>query len=64
MPVEGEDAMRAMGRGLWNDESGQDLIEYVLAALLIAVAAAVVLGVLGDNIANAFSQASNDLKNP
>lgn len=56
--------MRVLGRTLWNDESGQDLIEYVLAALLIAVAAAVVLGVLGDNIANAFSQASNDLKNP
>lgn len=56
--------MRAFGRELWRNDKGQDLIEYVLAALLIAVAAAVVLGVLGGNIATAFSQASNDLKNP
>lgn len=56
--------MRAFGRRIWRDEAGQDLIEYVLAALLIAVAAAVVLGVLGDNIAEAFNRASNDLKNP
>lgn len=56
--------MRGVGRELWRDEGGQDLIEYVLAALLIAVAAAVILGILGDNIAEAFNQASNDLKNP
>lgn len=56
--------MRSFGRALWRDEGGQDLIEYVLAALLIAVAAAVVLGVLGETIAEAFSTASNDLKNP
>lgn len=56
--------MLGSGRALWRDEGGQDLIEYVLAALLIAVAAAVVLGVLGDTIAAAFDQASNDLKNP
>lgn len=56
--------MAGLGRRLWRDDAGQDLIEYVLAALLIAVAAAVILGILGGNIAEAFNQASNDLKNP
>lgn len=56
--------MRRLGRRLWRDDAAQDLIEYVLAALLIAVAAAVILGVLGGNIAAAFNQASDDLKTP
>lgn len=56
--------MQAFWRSLRRDDAGQDLIEYVLAALLIAVAAAVALGLLGNTIAEAFNTASNDLKNP
>ncbi len=42
-------------RGLHQDESGQDLIEYALVAALIAFAAVAAMQALASNINNAFS---------
>ena len=40
---------------LLRDESGQDLIEYALAAAMIALAAVAAMSALATNISNAFS---------
>ena len=42
-------------RGLHQDESGQDLIEYALVAALIAFAAVAAMQTLATQINNAFS---------
>ncbi len=42
-------------RGLHQDESGQDLIEYALVAALIAFAAVAAMQTLAKQINNAFS---------
>ena len=42
-------------RNLHNDESGQDLVEYALAAALIGLAATATMNTLGTTINNAFS---------
>ncbi len=47
---------------LWNDESGQDLVEYALLLVLIAIAGAAVLITLGGEINNVFTRASEDLE--
>jgi pilus assembly protein Flp/PilA len=41
---------------LWQDESGQDLVEYALAAGLVAVAAVAVMPQLTNVISNVFSK--------
>ena len=43
-------------RRLWQDESGQDLVEYALAAGLVAVAAVAVMPQLTNVISNVFSK--------
>ena len=42
-------------RNLHNDESGQDLVEYALAAALIALAATATMTTLGHAVNNAFT---------
>jgi pilus assembly protein Flp/PilA len=48
-------------RNLHNDESGQDLIEYALAAALIALAATATMTTLGTAVNSAFSKVSSTL---
>jgi pilus assembly protein Flp/PilA len=40
---------------LWKETQGQDLVEYALAAGLVAVAAVATMGTLGADVSNAFS---------
>jgi Flp pilus assembly pilin Flp len=46
---------------LWNDQEGQDLTEYALLLVLIALAAITVMGTLGSAINNVFSIAASSL---
>jgi pilus assembly protein Flp/PilA len=46
---------------LWSDESGQDLAEYALLLVLIAVVVAVAIIAFRDAIINGFNQASDEL---
>ena len=46
---------------LHQEESGQDLIEYALLALLIALAAVVVLPTVGKDISHEFSRVAAQL---
>lgn len=48
---------------LWSDESGQDLVEYVLIVVLIAVAAVAAMNLLGEEVSNAFDQAQSEVSN-
>lgn len=41
---------------LWQDEDGQDLVEYALAAGLVAVAAVAVMPQLTNVVSNVFSK--------
>jgi Flp pilus assembly pilin Flp len=46
---------------LWKEEEGQDLTEYALLLVLIALAAITVMGTLGSAINNVFSTGASDL---
>jgi pilus assembly protein Flp/PilA len=46
---------------LWKEEEGQDLTEYALLLVLIALAAVTVMGTLGNAINNVFSTGASDL---
>lgn len=46
---------------LWNDETGQDLTEYALLMVLIALVAIAAMGKLGGTISNVFSNAAANL---
>ncbi|MFP5228383.1 MAG: Flp family type IVb pilin [Acidobacteriota bacterium] len=46
---------------LWNEESGQDLIEYALIAALIAVAAIAAMRGLTNKITNEFNTIGSSL---
>jgi pilus assembly protein Flp/PilA len=46
---------------LWNEQEGQDLTEYALLLVLIALAAITVMGTLGSAINNVFAAASSTL---
>jgi pilus assembly protein Flp/PilA len=48
-------------RSLHKEESGQDLIEYALLALLIALAAVAILPTVGQSISNEFSKVASQL---
>ena len=43
-------------QNFWKDESGQDLVEYALAAGLVAVAAVAVMPQLTNVVSNVFSK--------
>ena len=47
--------------GLWREESGQDLTEYALLLVLVALAAVSSMGTLASTIFNVFSNASTNL---
>lgn len=47
---------------IMKNEEGATAIEYGLIAALIAVAAIVAMGALGDNLANTFNDVNNSLE--
>ena len=56
--------MRAILRRLLADDSGQDLVEYVILAALFAVALGVVMVMLDDVVATNFNATTSDLTTP
>jgi Flp pilus assembly pilin Flp len=53
--------MSHLVNALWKDQSGQDLVEYVLIIVLIALGVAVALTAFKGAITNAFNNASTTL---
>jgi pilus assembly protein Flp/PilA len=53
--------MLAPFKALWNDESGQDLVEYALLVALIAIIVIAALRLLGPTIANVFNNIESEL---
>lgn len=53
--------MKLVLLNLWKEESGQDLTEYALLLVLVALAAVTVMGTLAGAIKNAFSNAASGL---
>ncbi|MGL5839621.1 MAG: Flp family type IVb pilin [Sphingorhabdus sp.] len=52
-----------MIKKLFKNEEGATAIEYGLIAALIAVAAIVAMGALGNNLTNTFNKVNNSLSN-
>jgi len=48
-------------KNLHKDESGQDLVEYALLALLIALAAVAILPTVGSDVSDEFSKVAAQL---
>jgi pilus assembly protein Flp/PilA len=46
---------------LWNDDDGQDLVEYALLVALIALLVIAALRVIGPTIANIFNNVESEL---
>jgi pilus assembly protein Flp/PilA len=53
--------MKALALRLWHEEAGQDLTEYALLLVLIALAAIVSMKTLANAISNVFSNAATNL---
>ena len=53
--------MLEMIKRLLQDEQGQDLVEYALLLVFLALAAVVVLPTLGEAVNNVFSQSASTL---
>jgi pilus assembly protein Flp/PilA len=53
--------MKTLFRRLWQEEEGQDLVEYGLLLVLIALAATAAMGTLASAISNVFTNASANL---
>jgi pilus assembly protein Flp/PilA len=56
-----EEGMEKMLRNLWRDEEGQDLTEYGLLLVLVALAAIATMQSLASALSNVFSNASSSL---
>jgi len=53
--------MKNLVRRLWQDETGQDLTEYALLLVLIALVCVITIKTLGQAISNVYSNASANL---
>jgi pilus assembly protein Flp/PilA len=53
--------MKNVLRRLWKEEEGQDLVEYALLVVLIALAAIVAMQGLASAISDAFANAASNL---
>ncbi len=53
--------MKALALRLWREEAGQDLTEYALLLVLIALAAIISMKTLASAISNVFSNAAVNL---
>ena len=59
--VEGSNAMKDRIARLWKEEEGQDLTEYGLLLVLVALAAIATMQSLASALSNVFSNASSSL---
>ena len=50
--------LRALTKRLWNDDEGQDLVEYALLVVLIALVVVVTIQGIGHTVNNVFSNAN------
>ena len=53
--------MKTLLTRLWQEETGQDLVEYGLLLVLLAFAAVAAMGSLASSIQNAFTGAASNL---
>jgi len=53
--------MGSIFRRLWQEEKGQDLVEYGLLLVLVSLGAVAAMGTLASAISNAFGGASSNL---
>ncbi len=53
--------MKDIFKRLWKEEKGQDLTEYALLLVLVALSAIVTMDTLSSAINNAFSKAASNL---
>ena len=53
--------MKNLAKRLWKEEEGQDLTEYALLLVLIALVAIVSMKTLGQTVSNVFSNAAANL---
>ena len=53
--------MKNVFKRLWQEEEGQDLVEYGLLLVLIALAAITAMGTLASAIKNVFTSAASNL---
>ena len=53
--------MQNLLKRLWQDEQGQDLVEYALLLVLIALVAATTIQTLGSSVKSVFSNATTAL---
>lgn len=59
--MERTNAVVEFGQRLWDDDSGQDLVEYALLLVFIALAAIAVVQLLGDQVSSIFGEAESQL---
>jgi len=60
-PPKGEQKMRELISKFIRDEEGQDLVEYALLLVFLALAAIAVLPTLGSSVNRVFSQSNSSL---
>jgi pilus assembly protein Flp/PilA len=53
--------MRNLVKRLWQEEEGQDLVEYGLLLVLVSLGAVAAMGTLASAISNSFGNASKNL---
>jgi pilus assembly protein Flp/PilA len=53
--------MKSLFKRLWEEEKGQDLVEYGLLLVLVSLAAVAAMGTLASAISGAFGNASSNL---
>jgi pilus assembly protein Flp/PilA len=61
MKITRRNTMRVDFKKLWLDEEGQDLTEYALLVVLVALGAILAMGSLASAISNTFSTAASNL---
>lgn len=59
--MESQTRFAEFARDLWKDESGQDLVEYALLLVFIALAAIAAVTALGDQVVSVFQDAESQL---
>lgn len=55
--------MRELMQTLLRDERGQDLVEYILILVIIAVASIAVVASFGEDVNNHYEQTANEVQN-
>lgn len=53
--------MKNLMKRLWNEEEGQDLVEYGLLLVLVALVAITAMSTIGKTISNVFTNAATNL---